>query len=663
MEIGNPSYLWLLLLLLIPILIHLLNLRRTKKIYFSNTGLINVINQKQGKKAKWMKILTLVTRCFFLICCILSFLNLKKTSQSNSRQYQKNIIYFDNSLSMGSQGDLKGDFHQARDFLNESLEAFPNAARFKLITNDFFDNTDRYLSKSEIIKSVGKLKNSYSFRTISDIYTRFGRDEANVLFISDFQESMFLSMPSAHDTLQSLMAIKPQNERKSNLYIDTAYLSDAYLIDNFENRLLIKVKNDGESNIKDVGLKVFLNEILISTLSLNVNSQSTKVVSVSLRQKFDQFNKGKISIEDGVAPFDDTYYFSLNKNKRINIVEIKNDKAASKGNIQSVFANKNLFSLSSYNIGNVDYAKLIEADFVILNGINVANDIFLQRISEARSNGVSMIVVPSVDDDKGTLLKKIVGRKVSHHNNGDSLFVQRLDFDFFQGVFDNRKEQFNLPYCRPMISINGGVEKFLDLGFGKAIVTYIPEQSTYVFSSPLQRKYTNFHQHSLFVPFMYKIVFSKKGSDDELAYRMGQSGFSRQLSNSSEKGVFSFINTKTEEEYTPDQRIFGGKELIFNIPKGILSAGNYKVMENGRQVDLLAFNYEREESMISSPTDKELVQRFSAKGINIELFDSNSPLGVIKKVKGETSGIGLWKVFLVIALLFLFIEILIIRFL
>lgn len=97
-----PSFLWALGALLIPILIHLFNFRKTTRIYFSNTRFLKQVKQETTQKRKIKQYLILAARLLFVFFLVMAFAQpfLPAAEQVGS---QKNVaIYIDNSLSMSA---------------------------------------------------------------------------------------------------------------------------------------------------------------------------------------------------------------------------------------------------------------------------------------------------------------------------------------------------------------------------------------------------------------------------------------------------------------------------------------------------------------------------------------------------------------------------------
>lgn len=73
MRFIYPSFLWALLLIAIPIIIHLLNLRKHRTVYFSNVSLLKKVRRETKRKSKLKQYLILGSRILVILTLVLAF--------------------------------------------------------------------------------------------------------------------------------------------------------------------------------------------------------------------------------------------------------------------------------------------------------------------------------------------------------------------------------------------------------------------------------------------------------------------------------------------------------------------------------------------------------------------------------------------------------------
>jgi hypothetical protein len=182
----------------------------------------------------------------------------------------------------------------------------------------------------------------------------------------------------------------------------------------------------------------------------------------------------------------------------------------------------------------------------------------------------------------------------------------------------------------------------------------------YLFASPLVDGYTDFHKHALFLPIMYRIALASKSGEERLAYNFNELTANVLLDSIKRNDIFKLVNG--ESEWIPQQRIFGNN-LQISIPKGSLKAGIYDIRKttDNQLAGSIAINYDKKESQLAHYTLDEL--KISIEGRkNVQIFEANEEDKFAKNYQEQNLNNSLWRVFLVLALLFLLAESLLIRY-
>ena len=104
MQFKHPELLWALLLLLIPIFIHLFQLRKFKKTPFTNVKFLQKVVSKSRKSSTLKKWLLLATRMLLLAALIIAFAQ-PFFAKSTALKEKQTVIYLDNSFSMQAKNN------------------------------------------------------------------------------------------------------------------------------------------------------------------------------------------------------------------------------------------------------------------------------------------------------------------------------------------------------------------------------------------------------------------------------------------------------------------------------------------------------------------------------------------------------------------------------
>ena len=102
MNFLYPGFLFALLTIAIPIVIHLFNFRKFKKVYFSNVQFLKEAKEQNSSREKLKHLLVLLCRVLAIIFLVLAFARPFISSGDGFSPSARNVvnIYIDNSYSM-----------------------------------------------------------------------------------------------------------------------------------------------------------------------------------------------------------------------------------------------------------------------------------------------------------------------------------------------------------------------------------------------------------------------------------------------------------------------------------------------------------------------------------------------------------------------------------
>ena len=177
----------------------------------------------------------------------------------------------------------------------------------------------------------------------------------------------------------------------------------------------------------------------------------------------------------------------------------------------------------------------------------------------------------------------------------------------------------------------------------------------YVSAVPLNEDFSSLPRHALFVPIMFRIALLS-GHDQPLFYTLGRDETVETTPvQTSEKQILKLI--KGSQSIIPDVRQQEGGTLLY-ISDQLQETGLYDLKKQDSLVSVMAFNDNRSESDMSYFTPADLDKIVPHKSGVIEVGKNS-----LKDVVGQTNfGVQLWKLCIILALIFLAAEILLIRY-
>ena len=161
MQFVNPWFLLGLIAIAIPIIVHLFNFRRFKKVFFTNVRFIEELQLKTQKQSRLKHLLVLLMRMLAIICIVLAFAQPYIPHPENPiNEEARNAVsvYIDNSFSMEASAASGSLLDEARRKAREITDAFKPSDVFQLITNDFDGVQQRWVSRDEFLEMVDEVK-------------------------------------------------------------------------------------------------------------------------------------------------------------------------------------------------------------------------------------------------------------------------------------------------------------------------------------------------------------------------------------------------------------------------------------------------------------------------------------------------------------------------
>lgn len=637
MQLKHPEILYFLLLLIVPILVHLFQLRRFKKEYFTNVQFLKELSIQTRKSSKLKKWLLLATRLFVLACLILAFCQPFFNAKDNKNATNEMYIILDNSFSMQAKGQKGALLKRA---VEDLLAHTPNDQNFSLITNsETFWNTDIKTIQNDLQNlpySGDAFELDHLMAKINAHKSAFAKD---IVVISDaigLQSKQLKSIEKAANTY----FIVPKSEQKSNVAIDSVFVNQT--LDQFYE-IGVKLTAFGDSS-KEMPISLFNDNKLIAKTLINFDG-AQKTINFTIPKT--DFN-GYVSIVDNSLEYDNTYYFSISKNKKINVLSI--------GTVEkSIFLSKiytqTEFNYNNFSIESLDYNQLEKQDAIVLNELSTIPDALQKTLLLFVEKGGNLILIPSSENAISNLnnfVRNFGDLQFKTIENKEKL-ITKISFEhpLLTTVFEKKIDNFQYPMTKKSFEITSTNPAILGYADQSTFLSSIQKDlsSIYIFNAPINKTNSNFENSPLIVPIFYTMAqtIQKTGVN---AMNVGQNQVFLVDADLSKDDIIS-VNNATEK-FIPTQQILNKKvKLTFNEnPK---TAGNFGVFNHNDLIRNISFNYKRTESNLT--IDNENVLADYKKIDNIEtVFDS---------FKTDRTNNELWKWFAVLTLLFLIAELLI----
>jgi hypothetical protein len=660
MNFLNPAWLWGLLALAIPVIVHLFNFRKTRRVYFSNTRFIKKVRESSRSRRKLKHYLVLMSRLLFIFWLVMAFAQPFIPASQGALQKERVYFYLDNSYSMSRiSGEQMTAFEEGIEYISHLISLYPTGTDFFLLTNDFAPFSHAPHSAKEFSELLTEVKYSGVIRNADEVIDRWESQQVmngggDYYFISDFQKSTVMpANVDERDSTFELRLLPIKSEQDANVYIDTVYLDNPFLIGKERLTLHVKLKNDADIESNELSVTIHLDNVQVASTTTDIPADGNKTLDFDLMIDPSAGKLGRVSIEEYPVTFDNDLYFVLSLGERINIVEVK--PSDDRTPVSRVFGNKNLFNFNGYNYRNLDYNILENADLLVMNGLKEINTSLSGAIVSYLQKGGHVMLIPD-DDPVIASYRNIFGRISLSDTARSKVLAPDFNHPFFEQVFEEKDPAVNMPEASSVITWSGA-GSILRLSNGKPFLSVVDE-NVFLLSSPLEDKFTDMHRHALFVPVMYKIAALSTSQGQSLYHYLDERLLTFAVDSVPASQMFKLV--KEQEEIIPAQRVLN-QRLLLQLPAYIVNTGYYRLMNEGRTFETIAFNINKEESKLKTLSDQEIE---SLRGFypGMSIYNVDNVDDFRKKLEEQYIGWPLWKYCLILAILFLLAEILIIRF-
>jgi len=233
MQFVNPLFLLGLLAISIPVIIHLFNFRKFRKVYFTNVKFIEELRQQTQKHSQLKHLLVLLMRILAFVSLVLAFAQpyIPLNKNANKKEAQNTVsVFIDNSFSMEAASSDGTLLDLARQKAGEITAAYKSSDRFQLLTGDFEGKHQRFVSREEFVEMLDEVEISPVTRPLSevvkrqsDLFTEQAQTNHTAFLVYDFQKGITDFGNMSADSSVQVVAIPLEASGRNNLYIDTIW--------------------------------------------------------------------------------------------------------------------------------------------------------------------------------------------------------------------------------------------------------------------------------------------------------------------------------------------------------------------------------------------------------------------------------------------------------
>ena len=686
MSFLSPLFLFAVLAIGIPLIIHLLNLKRPKKIVFSSLIFFKELQKTTIRNIRIKKYLLLLVR--LLAICSLALVLARPYLPpglvgGGEPSAALNVVLLDNSISMQRIGEKGPLLEQGKKIISELEASSKDTDRFIFQTTNGKKQFTSVIGHNQLLRRVEETEVSEGgnytaqrLRSLISILDDSPYENKRLFIVSDGQLSQFSNLDqindvprTIHTTFFNLGEVAVQNT--AIIAVET---SSDMIGANSAVFLDVTVQNQSEIPISNQFIILEFENNIVGQYTISLSSHSSQTYSFEVIPTHTGTVIGRIILEGDEFISDNIKYYSIQvpESRKVLWVTPPNHVISDVSYTQLVLdasvQNEAQLSYKKIEIGELESINIEEFDALIFEGIRSIPEFAFERLQNFVQNDGGIFLFPSEQFDiqsYNDFLKRynagkfngVMGDYASSRAIASGNNIQ-VDHPIFTDLFDadeNDKIQVSSPdiyyYYQLQPSTSAGGFNIITLnngdplmrekrfGDGKIIISAIGNDAGW----------SNFGMKPLYAPFYYRsLLYATSSAKGGLTEHILGNEFSWTGKIDSD----NLILMKGEDEITPETR---------NSSQGV----ELKYVASDWKPGFVTIKNEIEELHIAINIDK---SESDFLNIDEEIFTKNELKARIVNVANVTdqtlsneiiaSGFGreIWQWFMYLGLFFLILE-------
>jgi len=545
----------------------------------------------------------------------------------------------------GKQGEL------LKRAIQDIIETNENTENINLYTNE---TQWLNLTPQELKNRLLSLKYHPIKQDIKSIALRIRNNKEkqknsidNLFFISDFQETDS-DYKLTIDSTTNYNFIQLTPSKTVNISLDSVYVSNR----SSETITLKIIAKSFNTSVKNVPVSLYDENILLGKSTIDIDKNS--VAEIEFKIPFKETINGKVTTANDNLNFDNNLYFTINKATNINVLAIGETNTF----LEKIYTDDE-HSFKNSTLNSLDYTSLSNQNLLILNELENLPNALVNSITEAVTNGSNLVIIPHKNSNLNAYnsLFKALNMGTIFAKNDSELMITDIHFQhpFFTNVFEKSIQNFQYPkvneYYNTKLRNSSTIVSFEN---ETPFISQIKKKNSTIYwlSSALNSENSNFKNSPLIVPIFYNFSkYSYKYS--QLNYTIGHTNDIEVKATLQKDDILEIANV--QESFIPMQQV-GNTSVKITTDDLPTVNGIYSIKNKENTLQNIAFNYDRKESILNYINAKDVFKKAS----NINHYSSVKEAFI--KTNNNYKTTNLWQLFLLCAIVFLVIEILLLKF-
>lgn len=671
----NPAFLWAATAVIVPILVHLFNFRKPRRMNFSNVAFVREVNRSVVRRMRLRDLLLLLFRILAILALVFMFAGPVWVSDSEGKNIadaRSVLILLDDSPSMRA-ADAEGTYlYQATQMAKTIVENGNSQDEFLVMPFSELRPGQPYQKSQEVQARLDQIQegnNSPSLdqllQLLPGLTEKSHMPEKMVYILSDFQESSMRADTELKDQNSDLkiICIPVGKNQTHNRFLSDLQLNYPILEKGQNNGIRAIFNNQSTEKAEAVEVSLKINGRPAGSTRVSAEPGDTASVLLNFTPEKGGWLEGSVQVQDPVTGFDNQRFFSVNipDSNRVLVVygEGLEDKYL-RTVLNKVLSQFQFVWVSEKRFGDENPA---EYSAVVLAGLQQISPGTSRQLINWVQEGGSLMIFPHPAQDLNGLNSIMqsagAGQYLSRRDSKEGVKVKSPDAanPLFEGVFRKGKNAQAegpqvyswFPFQKSQASLARDIMLFPD-GSPFMLEVKSGQGTLMAFSVYPDGRMSDFPMKSIFLPVLYRSLlvmthtsrsglFIPLGSQDPVILK------------SSGQEVVK-LKGQGREDFVPEQFSRPG-QLVLNFQRQFPAPGTYEIQAKNMGGEKIAFNFpdaESEMAVLRGDALNRKLSEYSSVFGEIKVMESHKDSLASDLTLNET-GIALWKLFLLLALL------------
>lgn len=607
--------------LAIPIALHLLQLRRFRRVAFSNVSFLKDVQKETKSRHRLRNLLILLARLLAFACLILAFADpiLVPEDAGKVEARQTASIYLDTSPSMMASGELGSLLQEAKQKATALVEAFDETTQFHVFTSDFDGQDQRFITQNEALERIAGATITSSAPSLAaviqrseDQLQRASSQQARGFWLTDLQKSSHdVLNTSPPDSSHRWHVLPVKANAVPNMWVDSAWFDAPIALSDQPAALNVRIGHDAQEGLDALPLTLQVDGVTEAIGSFNLVPGLPTDTVLRFTHGLPGSHGIQIKLNDAPVQFDDAYFLGYDVEASVEVchwVEPADGINQTSFLVDQALAAASPLVAIDRNSSLPSTQSLLTYDALVVNGIRNPSAGELAQLVQFQKEGGTILVIP----DSACAGMTSIGQALGLGNLNGWTFSNgqveqvRWTHPLFQGVFRSVPKGVDWPtYDRLLNRIPLSNEEVLataDNGLPFLSLIRQPGHAgiVFLFHSPLETG--NFTRHGLFVPTLLRMVESSRqthsmqltlGEDQTFVLPLRMDTLEVRATDLE----WQIRPDGEERHWVPEVRSTTlGTKLGWG--NALADPGLYRVMRNQSQVAVFGLNHERNESQL-----------------------------------------------------------------